>query len=65
MNDTSKHTAAPVTEREVRAVYIGLMAVLGLGALDQSIVATALPRIVDDLGGMAHLSWVVTARAIA
>ncbi|TWI69694.1 EmrB/QacA subfamily drug resistance transporter [Pseudoduganella lurida] len=52
---------APVTDREIRAVYLALMAVLGLGALDQSIVATALPRIVGDLGGMAHLSWVVTA----
>ncbi|QJE03167.1 MFS transporter [Massilia forsythiae] len=41
------------------------MAVLGLGALDQSIVATALPRIVADLGGMAHLSWVVTAYVLA
>ena len=57
--------AKPVTEREVRAIYLGLMAVLGLGALDQSIVATALPRIVDDLGGMAHLSWVVTAYVLA
>ncbi|MGK5081105.1 MDR family MFS transporter [Janthinobacterium sp. HLX7-2] len=57
--------AAPLTEREVRATYLGLMAVLGLGALDQSIVATALPRIVDDLGGMAHLSWVVTAYVLA
>jgi len=57
--------AAPLTEREVRAIYLGLMAVLGLGALDQSIVATALPRIVDDLGGMAHLSWVVTAYVLA
>ena len=65
MTDASKHTASPITEREVRAVYIGLMAVLGLGALDQSIVATALPRIVDDLGGMAHLSWVVTAYVLA
>jgi len=57
--------AAPVTEREIRAVYFALMAVLGLGALDQSIVATALPRIVGDLGGMAHLSWVVTAYVLA
>ena len=57
--------AAPVTEREIRAVYLALMAVLGLGALDQSIVATALPRIVGDLGGMAHLSWVVTAYVLA
>lgn len=58
-------TAAPVTEREIRSVYLALMAVLGLGALDQSIVATALPRIVADLGGMAHLSWVVTAYVLA
>lgn len=67
MTDTSQAApaAAPITEREVNAVYIGLMAVLGLGALDQSIVATALPRIVDDLGGMAHLSWVVTAYVLA
>ena len=56
---------APVSEKEIRAVYFALMAVLGLGALDQSIVATALPRIVTDLGGMAHLSWVVTAYVLA
>jgi EmrB/QacA subfamily drug resistance transporter len=57
-------SAAP-TEHEIRAVYLALMAVLALGALDQSIVATALPRIVADLGGMAHLSWVVTAYVLA
>jgi MFS family permease len=34
---------------------------LFLAALDQTIVATALPTIVSDLGGMDHLSWVVTA----
>jgi EmrB/QacA subfamily drug resistance transporter len=56
---------APVSDKEIRAVYFALMAVLGLGALDQSIVATALPRIVTDLGGMAHLSWVVTAYVLA
>ncbi|WP_229632178.1 MDR family MFS transporter [Pseudoduganella violaceinigra] len=55
----------PITEREIRAVYLAMMAVLGLSALDQSIVATALPRIVADLGGMAHLSWVVTAYVLA
>jgi EmrB/QacA subfamily drug resistance transporter len=51
--------------REIRAVYYGLMVVMALGALDQSIVATALPRIVGDLGGLAHLSWVVTAYVLA
>ncbi|MCC6792046.1 MAG: MFS transporter [Thermomicrobiales bacterium] len=37
------------------------MAGMFLAALDQSIVGTALPRIVSDLGGLDHLSWVVTA----
>jgi len=53
------------TSREIRAVFIGLMIVLGLGAIDQSIVATALPRIVSELGGITHLSWVVTAYVLA
>ncbi|CAM5765327.1 hypothetical protein LMIY3S_01446 [Labrys miyagiensis] len=51
--------------REIRLVFIGLMIVMGLSAIDQSIVATALPRIVADLGGVSHLSWVVTAYVLA
>jgi hypothetical protein len=46
-------------------VFAGLMLALVLAALDQNIVATALPRIVGDLGGLAHLSWVVTAFMVA
>jgi EmrB/QacA subfamily drug resistance transporter len=46
-------------------VFTGLMLALLLAALDQNIVATALPRIVSDLGGLAHLSWVVTAFMVA
>lgn len=67
MNQQTLHDAAPAqaSDREIRAVYLALMAVLGLGALDQSIVATALPRIVGDLGGIEHLSWVVTAYVLA
>jgi EmrB/QacA subfamily drug resistance transporter len=45
----------------ILAIYSALMVVLLLAALDQTIVATALPTIVGDLGGLAHLSWVVTA----
>lgn len=41
------------------------MLALVLAALDQNIVATALPRIVSDLGGLARLSWVVTAFLVA
>ena len=42
-------------------VFIGLILTMIMGALDQSIVSTALPTIVSDLGGLAHMSWVVTA----
>jgi MFS family permease len=34
---------------------------MALASLDQNIVSTALPRIVGELGGLAHLSWVITA----
>ncbi|MYM22279.1 DHA2 family efflux MFS transporter permease subunit [Duganella sp. FT135W] len=51
--------------QQIRNIYMGLVIMIALAALDQSIVATALPRIVSDLGGMAHLSWVVTAYVLA
>ena len=56
---------ANVDKRELRLVFGGLMLALVMAALDQNIVATALPRIVSDLGGLAHLSWVVTAFIVA
>src|SRR3954469_24690795 len=46
-------------------VVSGLMLVMLLAALDQTIVSTALPTIVGDLGGLNHLSWVVTAYLLA
>jgi EmrB/QacA subfamily drug resistance transporter len=52
-------------EQKLWLVFAGLMLALMLAALDQNIVATALPRIVTDLGGLAHLSWVVTAFMVA
>ena len=45
----------------ILAIYAGLMVTLLLAALDQTIVATALPRIVGDLGGITQYSWVFTA----
>ncbi len=39
----------------------GLLTTMALASLDQNIVSTALPRIVADLGGLAHLAWVITA----
>jgi EmrB/QacA subfamily drug resistance transporter len=47
--------------REVMIVLPGLLLAILLAMLDNLIVSTALPRIVGDLGGVAHLSWVVTA----
>ena len=49
----------------VRLIFIALLFVLLLAALDQTIVSTALPTIVGDLGGISHLSWVVTAYLLA
>ena len=45
----------------ILAIYAGLMTTLLLAALDQTIVATALPAIVSDLGGISQYSWVFTA----
>jgi EmrB/QacA subfamily drug resistance transporter len=59
--------AAPGGERavSVRVVFGGLMLVMLMAALDQTIVSTALPTIVGDLGGLSHISWVVTAYLLA
>src|SRR5271169_1986706 len=59
------HPLALVSKRELYTVFAGLMLALTLASLDQNIVSTALPRIVSDLGGLAHLSWVVTAFMVA
>jgi len=51
--------------RQLLVIYLALMLAMLLAALDQTIVSTALPTIVNDLGGLAHLSWVVTAYLLA
>lgn len=56
---------APLTKRQVLTVFAGLMIGMLLSALDQTIVSTALPTIVGELGGLTHLSWVVTAYMLA
>ncbi len=47
--------------RRVRLVFLGLMLALLLAALDQMIVATALPKIVGELHGLDKMSWAITA----
>ena len=51
--------------QKLLVIYAALMLALLLSALDQTIVSTALPTIVNDLGGLSHLSWVVTAYLLA
>jgi EmrB/QacA subfamily drug resistance transporter len=51
--------------RQLRWIFICLLLVTLLAALDQIIVATALPTIVGELGGLGHMSWVVIAYTLA
>jgi EmrB/QacA subfamily drug resistance transporter len=57
--------AAPRTKREIYIAMSGLMIAMLLAMLDNLIVGTALPTIVGELGGLEHLSWVVTAYTLA
>ncbi|MCH0563416.1 MULTISPECIES: MFS transporter [unclassified Streptomyces] len=53
--------AGALSPRRVRLVFVGLMLALLLAALEQMIVATALPRIVGELHGLDRMSWAITA----
>ncbi len=68
MSAAAEPRSQPATEGpvpRVRLIFGALMLVLLLASLDQTIVSTALPTIVGDLGGIEHLSWVVTAYLLA
>jgi EmrB/QacA subfamily drug resistance transporter len=47
--------------RQVIVTLVGVLLAIFLGSLDQTIVGTAMPRIIADLGGFAHYTWVTTA----
>jgi EmrB/QacA subfamily drug resistance transporter len=63
--DVAAPPAGSLPRRQVLIIFSGLMLGLFLAAIDQTIVATALPTIVGDLGGLSHLAWVVTAYLLA
>lgn len=65
MSTNGATAQGPGASRSVLVVFVGLMLVLLMAALDQTIVSTALPTIVGDLGGLSHISWVVTAYLLA
>src|SRR5579884_3534529 len=54
-----------VDQHRVWIIFSGLMLAMLIASLDQTIVATALPTIVSDLGGLNQLSWVVTGYLLA
>src|ERR1044072_4736725 len=56
---------APLSKARVNAVFGAVLVGMLLAALDQTIVATALPTIVGDLGGAGHLSWGVSSYVLA
>ena len=56
---------APLPRRQVLVIFSGLLLAMLLAALDSTIVATALPTIVGELGGLDRLGWVVTAYLLA
>jgi EmrB/QacA subfamily drug resistance transporter len=53
--------AGNLSHRQIQLIFLGLMAGMLLASLDQTIVSTALPTIVGELGGLRQISWVVTA----
>jgi EmrB/QacA subfamily drug resistance transporter len=61
MSTTTATGGKSLSHQQILVVFSGLMLGMLLAALDQTIVATALPTIVGELGGLDHLSWVVTA----
>jgi EmrB/QacA subfamily drug resistance transporter len=63
LNDSEAPPAA--VGQPVRVIFAALMLVMLLASLDQTIVSTALPTIVGELGGLEHLSWIVTAYMLA
>ena len=62
MNEpVASSTASALDPASVRRIVIGVMLAMLLAAIDQTIVATALPTIGNELKDLQHLSWVVTA----
>ncbi|GAA3059353.1 hypothetical protein GCM10020000_47840 [Streptomyces olivoverticillatus] len=66
ISDGTPATTAPVlSRRRTNLVFVTIVLGMLLAALDQTIVSTALPTIVADLGGGGHMAWVVTAYLLA
>lgn len=62
---TTETSGAPVNERDRMVIYLAVLIALFLAAIDQTIVATALPMMVQDLEGVERYAWVATAYLLA
>ena len=62
---STNDAAAPVSERDRMIIYISILLALFLAALDQTIVATALPSMIEDLAGVERYAWVATSYLLA
>ncbi len=60
-------SAPPIvlTRRRINLIFSALLAGMLMAALDQTIVSTAMPTIVGDLGGVSHMAWMTTAYLLA
>ena len=65
MADTVESPREGKKQLSVRVVLLALMIAMMLAMLDNMIVGTAMPTIVGELGGLEHLSWVVTGYTLA
>ena len=64
--DMNSPTLAPqVSHEDIKAIVLGVVLAMFLGALDQTIVATALPTIGRELGDFEHMSWVASIYMLA
>jgi len=64
-SQSSPAAPAVLGHRQILIAFSGLVLAMLLAALDSTIVSTALPTIVSELGGLEHLAWVVTAYLLA
>jgi EmrB/QacA subfamily drug resistance transporter len=65
--ETAAEAAVPVvlTRRRINLIFSALLAGMLMAALDQTIVSTAMPTIVGELGGVSHMAWMTTAYLLA
>src|SRR5678809_1698493 len=59
MSSPSAHP--PISRSRRRAITAGLLLGMSLGALEATVVSTAMPTVIAQLGGLAHYSWVFSA----